>query len=304
MLSFKVKKFAMKKIYIILILTLFTSAPLVANELANTLNKVYDKGSQVAEEYLTNILSGPGETEVSLSVKNENKPTGTIMIVRPLSIHDDTVTFYQAQLNSYHVLGDVRQSINYGIGKRFLSADNNTFWGLNTFLDYDIESNSRLGIGSEFKASKFSITGNYYFGVGGDNTVGSNTERVLDGYDFNVAGQAPYAPWANISYTNYNWDAEKAASGSDGDIYSLSLNLTNNLTLEAGLDDNNLQDSMDFIKLIYSRSDKNRPTVLDGFSNTAFTNFDVSEDMLRKVKRSKIITLEVESSGIIIANGN
>ena len=293
-----------KKFFIIILLTIFTAGSLLANELENTLNKVYDKGSEVAEGYISNLLSGPGETEVSISAKNENKPTGTIMIVRPLSIHEDSVTFYQAQLNSYHVLGDVRQSINYGIGKRFLSVDNNTFWGLNTFLDYDIESNSRLGIGSEFKASNFSITGNYYFGLEGDNKVGANTERVLDGYDFNVAGQAPYAPWADISYTNYNWDAEKAASDSEGDIYSLVLNLTNNLTLEAGLDDNNLQDSMDFIKFTYSVSGRNRPTVLDGFSSTAFADSDVSENMLGKVKRSNIITLEIESTGVVIANGN
>lgn len=293
----------MKKFISFIIIFLLTNTA-NANELESTINKIYNKGSEAAEGYITNLFSGPGETEVSISGKNENKPTGNIMIIRPFSIHEDSLTFYQAQLNSYHVLGESRQSINYGVGTRFLSDSKSSFWGLNTFLDRDTKDNTRLSFGSEYSTSNFDITANYYLGVGSASKVGANTERVLDGYDFNVAGQAPYAPWADISYTNYNWDAEKAASDSEGDIYSLVLNLTNNLTLEAGLDDNNLQDSMDFIKFTYSVSGRNRPTVLDGFSSTAFADSDVSENMLGKVKRSNIITLEIESTGVVIANGN
>ena len=66
--------------------------------------------------------------------KNENKPTGTIMIVRPLTVNENDLTFYQAQLNSYHILGDTRQSINYGIGKRFLAEDGSSFLGVNSFF--------------------------------------------------------------------------------------------------------------------------------------------------------------------------
>ena len=106
----------MKKILFLLI-GLLVSTSASADDLENVLNKVYDKGSKTAEGYLENLLDGPGDTEVSISAKNENKPTGTIMIVRPLSVNENDLTFYQAQLNSYHILGDTRQSINYGIGK-------------------------------------------------------------------------------------------------------------------------------------------------------------------------------------------
>jgi len=287
----------------LLILLIFNTSN--ANELENTLNKVYDKGSDVAENYISNLLDGPGDTEVSIGKKRNNKLTGSIMIVRPMSVEEDSVLFYQAQLNSHHVLGDDRQSINYGIGKRFLSDDKSTFWGINTFLDLDIETNSRLGFGTEFRASAFDINGNYYLDVqGGGNKVGDNTERVLDGYDLNITGQVPYTPWAYITYNDYEWKKEKGSKNSKGSIYTATIDLSNNLTFEIGRDDNNLINYSNFAKLIYAAGSKKRPNAEDGFSSEAFQNSDVSKDMLTKVKRSNIITLEVESSGVVLVNGN
>ena len=295
----------MKKIIIIFI-SLFISSVANANELENTLNKVYDKGSDAAENYISNLLDGPGETEVSIGAKRNNKPTGSIMIVRPMSVEEDSVLFYQAQLNSYHVFGEDRQSINYGIGKRFLSDDKSTFWGINTFLDFDIETNSRLGFGTEFKASAFDINGNYYLDPQGRNNhiVGDNTERVLDGYDFNISGQIPYMPWAHITYNDYEWKKEEGSKNSKGSIYMATIDLSNNLSLEIGRDDNNIVDYSTFVKLIYLAGSKKRPNAEDGFSSKAFQDSDVSKEMLTKVKRSNIITLEVESSGVVLVNGN
>ena len=294
----------MKKI-LILILTLFISSVANANELEKTLNKVYDKGSDVAENYISNLLDGPGDTEVSLGKKKDNKPTGSIMIVRPYNVSDRGVLFYQAQINSYHVEGDARQSINYGVGKRFLSNEKSYFWGVNTFLDLDIEKNSRLGFGSEFKASVFNVNGNYYLDVlGGGNKVDSNTERVLDGYDFNISGQVPFMPWAKINYNNYTWKKEKATKDSRGKAYSGIFNISNDITLEMGRDDNNIANYRNFAKVIFVYGGKKRPNMEDGLSSIAFQDSDVSEDMLTKVKRSNIITLEVETSGVVLVNGN
>ena len=294
----------MKKIHI-LFLSLFLFATANANELENTLNKVYGKGADVAENYISNLLDGPGDTEVSLGKKRYNKATGSIMIVRPLSVAEDSLIFYQAQLNSYDVEGEGRQSLNYGIGKRFLSKNKSHFWGVNTFFDLDIEKNKRLGFGTEFKASAFNINGNYYLDpLGGAKNVGSSKERVLDGYDVNISGQIPYVPWANINFNNYEWKKEKGASDSNGEIYSGSFNISNDLTLEIGRDDNNIRNYRNFAKMIFVYGGKKRPSMIDGFSSTAFQDSDVSKDMLTKVKRSNIITLEVESSGVVLVNGN
>ena len=296
----------MKNILVSLLILLIASAS-NANELENTLNKVYDKGSKIAEGYISDLLSksGPGDTEVSFGTKSSNKPTGTIMIVRPLAINENSVHFYQAQLNSYHVQGVARQSLNYGLGKRYLSDDKSHFWGVNTFIDLDTKFNSRLGFGSEFRASAFNVNGNYYIDVPrAGNKVDDNLERVLDGYDLNIAGQVPYTPWANVKYNNYTWKANKATQDSEGEIYSAMVNLSNHLTFEFGRDDNEITQNSNYVKWIYNMNSRNRSNWNDGFSSTAFQDSDVSENMLTKVKRSNIVTLEIENSGVVIANGN
>ena len=83
----------MKK-FIFLLIGLLVSTSVNADDLDNILNKVYNKGSKTAEGYLENLFNGPGDTEVSISAKNENKPTGTIMIVRPLTVNENDLTFY------------------------------------------------------------------------------------------------------------------------------------------------------------------------------------------------------------------
>ena len=63
----------------------------------------------------------------------------------------------------------------------------------------------------------------------------------------------------NISYLfpfDESWKVD-----SEGDIYSTTINLSNDLTLKAGYDDNNISDSMDFIKLTYKFGGKDRPTI-------------------------------------------
>ena len=304
----------MKKILIIFISLFISTVATNANELENTLNKVYGKGSEVVEDYITNLLDGPGSTEVSIGTKRNkerdfDEPTGSIMIVRPYnsdSINNNSVIFYQAQINSFEVNNSIRQSINYGIGKRFLSDDKSHFWGINTFFDADTERNSRLGLGSEYKASNFSMNGNYYLDpFGQEQKVDTNTERVLEGYDINIAGQVPYVPWANINYNNYTWLAQKASQNSEGEMYSGTFNLSNDYTLEVGVDDNNFMSTRTFAKLIYIHGAKKRPNMNDGFTSVeAFQDSDVSKDMLTKVKRSNIITLEIEGTGVVIANGN
>ena len=129
------------------------------------LDNVYSKGSETVEKFIFNLLpDGPGDTEVSIQVKQDNKPTGSIMFVRPFSIEDDSVLFYQAQFNNSYISGKNRKSINYGLGKRILSDDKSYFMGLNSFFDLDHKFNKRLSLGAELYASNFELNGNYYFG--------------------------------------------------------------------------------------------------------------------------------------------
>ena len=69
-------------------------------------------------------------------------------------------------------------------------------------------------------------------------------------------------------------------------------------------DNNNINNEQYFAKLIYLPYSKERPTMADGHSSNAFSNSDVREKMLQKVKRSNLLVLELESSGVVVVNGN
>ena len=182
----------MRKILILLLFAVYPAAS-YADSLEGVINKVYEKGENKLEGFIAEKLFD----EYS------------IMIVRPISIHDDKLNFYQLQISNNHVLGDARQTLNLGYGHRFLSNDKTKFVGLNTFIDRDIHSNSRMSVGAEIRSSAFEANGNFYKALsesdGGGNSVGNNKERVLDGYDINLVGQIPNMPWANLVYTDYKW---------------------------------------------------------------------------------------------------
>ena len=295
----------------ILILLFLAICPVVAyaDSLEGVINKVYEKGENKLEGFIAEkLFDGPGDTEISINTKRDGKPEYSIMIVRPINIHDDKLNFYQLQITNNHVLGHARQTLNLGYGHRFLSNDKTKFVGFNTFVDRDIHSNSRMSVGAEIRSSVFEANGNIYKALsesdGAGNDVGSNQERVLDGYDINLVGQIPNMPWANIVYTDYKWIAAKNSKDSEGTILKTEINLTDTLSLEAGIDDNNISKSEEFLKLTYSYPPKDRPTALDGLSDTAFEMEDVSGEMLTKVRRANTITVEVEASGVVIARGN
>jgi len=298
----------MRKILILLFLAI---CPVVAyaDSLEGVINKVYEKGENKLEGFIAEkLFDGPGDTEISINTKKDGKPEYSIMIVRPISIHDDKLNFYQLQISNNHVLGDARQTLNLGYGHRFLSSDKTKFVGFNTFLDRDIHSNSRMSVGAEIRSSAFEANGNFYKALsesdGAGNSVGNNRERVLDGYDINLVGQIPNMPWANLVYTDYKWMKSKNSKDSQGRILKAEFNLTDTVTLEAGFDDNNISKIDEFLKLTYSYPPKDRPTALDGLSDTAFEMGDVSGEMLTKVRRTNTITVEVEASGVVIARGN
>ena len=298
----------MRKILILLLFAIYPAAT-YADSLEGVINKVYEKGENKLEGFIAEkLFDGPGDTEVSINTKKDVKPEYSIMIVRPISIHDDKLNFYQLQISNNHVQGHGRQTLNLGYGHRFLSSDKTKFVGFNTFLDRDIHSNSRMSVGAEIRSSAFEANGNVYKALsesdGAGNDVGSNQERVLDGYDINLVGQIPNMPWANIVYTEYKWIAAKNSKDSEGTILKTELNLTDTVSLEAGFDDNNISKTQEFLKLTYTYPPKDRPTALDGLSDTAFEMEDVSGEMLTKVRRVNTITVEVEASGVVIARGN
>ena len=251
---------------------------------------------------LENIIGGEGDTQVKISTAKDYKPEFSIVSVRPISIHHGVdAWFVQLQLNDHKVRGKSRFSTNVGIGYRKLSDSKNSFTGANLFLDYDEKGNARASIGLELRSSAFEVLANYYQAISDAETVGDYTERSLDGHDVSVIGQVPYLPWANIIANHYEWKKNKNSKDSKGDKLSLELTLTPNLIVDAGLDDNNIDGSTSFAKIMFVYPPRNRASASTDFvSDTAFVKSDMNLELLSIVRRSNKQVIESEGTGVVI----
>ena len=296
----------MKKIIkIFLSLIFLTHVTIVANEDVNTLvgksvDKFYNSLSSGTSKVIKNYFGNDGTTDVSLTAGKDMQPMGSIVLVRPLTeMKINDVWFTQTQLNNYLIKGKDRQALNFGVGYRKLSEDKSHFWGLNTFFDIDSKNHQRVSFGGELVSGPFEITGNYYSGLSGSKKVGDFNERVLDGYDLIVGGQIPYLPWAKIYYENYSWNSIKNSKDSAGNKLSTEIQLTKNISFEAGINDNAITGKDEYVMVTYSYPPSEKPTINDGYSTQAFENSDVSKQMLRKVKRTNKVVVELEGALIV-----
>lgn len=296
----------MKRIIKILLSLIFlTPITIVANEDVNTLvgksvDKFYNSLSSGTSKVIKNYFGNDGTTDVSLTAGKDMQPMGSIVLVRPLTeMKINDVWFTQTQLNNYLIKGKDRQALNFGVGYRKLSEDKSHFWGLNTFFDIDSKNHQRVSFGGELVSGPFEITGNYYSGLSGSKKVGDFNERVLDGYDLIVGGQIPYLPWAKIYYENYSWNSIKNSKDSAGNKLSTEIQLTKNISFEAGINDNAITGKDEYVMVTYSYPPSEKPTINDGYSTQAFENSDVSKQMLRKVKRTNKVVVELEGALIV-----
>ena len=250
-----------------------------------------------------NILDGEGDTQVRIDMGEDYKPEFSIVTVRPIAIHHSVdATFIQLQLSDHKIRGDSRLAGNIGVGYRKLSDSKNSMTGANVFFDYDEEGNARSSFGLELRSSAFEVLGNYYSGISGSKTVGSFTERTLDGYDISVVGQVPYIPWVNVIGNSYNWEAEKNSKDSKGEKFSLEMALTPNLIAEVGFDDNNISGTDNFAKITFIYPPRETPTASTEFvSEKAFVQFDMSTELLSIVRRTNKQAIESEGTGVVMA---
>lgn len=252
---------------------------------------------------IAEMIGGEGDTEVQISVKENNKPEFSIMTVMPISVHPGKdAWFVQLQLNNTQIRSVNRYTTNVGLGYRNLSANKNTMIGGNVFIDYDAKGNSRYSLGFEFRTAVFDILINHYEAISGQKTVGDFKERALNGNDMSINGQVPYLPWAKINLTHYEWKKVNNSKNSKGDKLSFELLLTPSVVLEFGVDDNNIQKKDNFAKIAFVYPPREGPSASTDFvSDEAFPDGDMSSQLLSKVKRSNKITLESEGVGVTIS---
>ena len=260
------------------------------------LSIIATSNADVVTDYISNLIPGDGDTELSIDLRENHSADYSILLVRELDSNQSDNTFTQLSLFNTEKNSDERIVANLGFGKRFLSEDKFSMTGINAFVDYDDEGNLRSSIGFEMRNAVLNFAFNNYFGL--DDADG---ERVLDGYDMRLASQIPYIHWADLFVNSYSWEGEKR-NDVDGLMIGSELSLSPNLNFEIAYDDKDRAglDDEYYVKLMFVHPPRNGPTLSDGISDDMWRKqTDMSDQMLTKVKRNNKIFVEFNGNATI-----
>ena len=288
----------MKKYLLIISLLLVASA---SN--ADLLDNASGKISKMAAD----LIPGEGVTEVSIDIEKNSEPSFNILAVRDIDKTENTNFFTQISFTNTDISGNERYIGNVGLGYRFLTEDKSMMIGFNSFYDHDItEGHKRASIGFEAKASTLDFNFNQYYALSGMQKVVNRKqtsaveEQAVGGFDYRFASQMPYMPWAEVSWTGYQIESDKATENIKGDIYSLGLALTPSLQLDLSKDqsDRGTEDvSGGSLSFIYPPRE-NKPTLLDGFSDEVWFEESMQNKLSQKVERNNNLTVEIQGAVI------
>ena len=253
--------------------------------------------STKVSEYVSNIIPGEGDTEVSFDIRENYKPDYSILAVREIQKNDDGNYFTQFSLFNTEKNNDERIVGNLGFGKRILSDDKTMLTGINAFIDYDDIGNARSSLGFEARNAVLDLGYNYYFGID-DGT----DEKVLDGYDFRLASQIPYFHWADIFVNAYGWEGEDRDDIKGTKIGS-ELLINPNVNFELAYDDKDkagLDDEW-YAQITFVHPPRTGPTLQDGIKSAVAwkEEMDMTGELLTKVKRNNKIMVEFKGLSTI-----
>ena len=253
--------------------------------------------SKKVSEYVSNIIPGEGDTEVSIDLRENYEPDYSILAVREISKTDNGNLFTQFSLFNADKNNDERIIGNLGFGKRILNSDKTMMTGFNAFFDYDDIGNTRSSLGLEARNATLDFGYNYYFKID-DGT----DEKVLDGYDLRLASQIPYVHWADLFVNSYEWEGRDRDDIKGMKIGSALL-LSPTLNLELAFDDKDkdgLEDEW-YANITFVHPPRSGPSLQDGFlSDSAWKEEkDMSGELLTKVNRNNKIVVEFKGLATI-----
>ena len=278
------------KIILIFIITSSSNADVVGNTLDNVSEKI--------SEYTIGLIPGEGYTETSIDLRENFKPDYSILAVRELMSLDNGNIFSQFSLFNTEHANKEKIIGNFGLGIRKLSDDKNILAGFNAFIDNDFtETNRRASLGLELRNSVIDFHTNVYQGL-----QDSEDERVLDGWEYRLAGQVPYLHWSKVFINHYEWDGV-LRDDIEGTKYGSDMILTNSLDLELAYDDKSKKGLEDewYAKFRFVHPPRNNgPSAKDGIAKNAWKeNKDMTGELLSKVKRNNKIMIEFKGTATI-----
>ena len=248
-------------------------------------------------QYISNLIPGEGDTEVSIDLRENHKPDYSILAVREIEKTETGNIFTQLSLFNTEKNNDERIVGNIGFGRRSLSDDKTILTGFNSFIDYDDNDNARMSLGVEARSAVLEFWFNQYFGISD-----GKDEKVLDGYDLRLASQIPYLHWGDVFINAYEWEG-RDRDDIKGKKLGSKLLLTPNINLEIAYDDKDkigLEDEW-YTKIIYFHPPRSGPSLQDGFVNDDVwkEEKDMSGELLTKVQRNNKIMVEFKGLSTI-----
>ena len=263
----------------------------------NVVKKSVDKAAMSTAAAIDNSMAH-SKTDISITGIESRKTRVAITNVKGFEPSDNghAQTFIQSSLTN----ANSRAALNLGLGRRYLSDDENVITGFNAFLDYDPNyGHQRVSVGAELKASAFEFTANSYKALTKWNKgKNSNQERALDGHDIELGAQIPYMPAAKLYVKNWKWKGEDGAGDTKGNTYSLAFSqLINGVQVELGRRDyDGLTKDENFGQLTYTIPMGGQPAQSSKplFSSEMFESASMRDKMLDKVRRNNAIVIQTK----------
>jgi hypothetical protein len=262
---------------------------------------------QSGEDYVTSKIEQSIENrfrnlEIEITDLDGDDTRYSIFTVQPLyeNLSAGRVTFFQGSI----IALDDDETLNLGLGQRWLLNDGKAIAGLNIFYDNEWDvGHERMSIGGELLTSVGDIRVNSYKALtNGKTNDDGNEEKALDGMDMELALPLPYLPSTRIHAKAFEWEGEDGASDLEGDTISLRTALPYGFELEAGTTsyDNSAKQDADFVSLTFNvarfhnQQHVEQPKLV---ADTAYQLTDVTERRFEKVRRQNIIVKQEQTSG-------
>lgn len=233
-------------------------------------------------------------TDIQIQFKENWKPVYAIETIQPLNQKEYSVVFSQFRLANTSELGT---TANIGFGYRKMNQDKTSLYGVNTFYDHAFKhDHARVGMGLEYFNGLSEFRANMYHGVSDEKKVDEKYnifEKVVDGYDIELATSLKNAQWAKIYVQGYCWNYKYAAD-IKGYKVGTELQLTPRLSLDFGYDKNNSQSGEGYAKVMYTLGNKDMPS-WRGEKQAPVEMMSaptVEHKMLQKVRRENDIRVE------------
>ena len=268
---------------------------------------------QSGEDYVTSKIEQSIEdrfrnVEIEITDLDGDDTRYSIFTVQPLyeNLSAGRVTFFQGSI----IALDDNETLNLGLGQRWLLNDNKMILGLNAFYDNEWDlGHERMSIGGELLTSVGDIRVNSYKALtNGKTNDDGNEEKALDGMDMELALPLPYLPSTRIHAKAFEWEGEDGARDLEGDTISLRTALPYGFELEAGTTsyDNSTKQDADFVSLTFNVARFHNQQYVEQpklISDTAYQLTDVTQRRFEKVRRTNTIVKQVRKQGVITLRG-